>query len=62
LIFPDGRMSKDDARLLLELAIELRLRVRVQLHRMSPQEFPLTEMHYRDLVTGELVTLSLRDA
>lgn len=62
LIFPDGRLTKDDARLLLELAIELRLRVRVQLHRMSPQEFPLTEMHYRDLTTGELVTIALRDA
>jgi predicted ATP-dependent Lon-type protease len=55
-------MSKDVARLLLELAIELRLRVRVQLHRMSPQEFPLTEMHYRDLASGELLTISLPDA
>lgn len=62
LIFPDGRMTKEDARMLLELAIELRLRVRVQLNRISPQEFPLTEMHYVDLATNEVVTVRLNDA
>jgi ATP-dependent Lon protease len=62
LIFPDGRMTKEDARLLLELAIELRLRVRVQLNRISPQEFPLTEMHYIDLESGESITVRLNDA
>ena len=53
LLFPDGVMTKDDARLLLRLALELRLRVRVQLHQMSPQEFPLTQFSYRDRETGE---------
>jgi len=53
LLFPDGVMTKDDARLLLRLALELRLRVRVQLHQMSPQEFPLTTFTYRDRETGE---------
>ncbi|MEI6043516.1 MAG: BREX system Lon protease-like protein BrxL [Chloroflexota bacterium] len=54
LIFPSGVMQKDDARLLLKLALELRLRVRVQLHRISGQEFPLTEFTYRDRETGEI--------
>ncbi len=54
LVFPSGGMTKDDARLFLELALELRLRVRLQLHRMNPQEFPLTEFTYRDLGTGTL--------
>jgi len=62
LIFPDGRITKADAQLLLELAIELRLRVRVQLNRISPQEFPLTEMHYIDLETAEVITVRLNDA
>jgi ATP-dependent Lon protease len=52
LIFPTGVMEKEDARLLLGLALELRLRVRLQLHKMNPQEFPLTEFTYRDRKTG----------
>ena len=35
LIFPDGVMTKEDARLLLEWALELRLRVRLQLHAID---------------------------
>lgn len=46
-------MDKEDARLLLRMALELRLRVRVQLHTMSPQEFPLTTFSYRDRQTGQ---------
>jgi len=38
------------------------LRVRVQLHRISPQEFPLTEMHYSDRTTGEVIVIRLNDA
>lgn len=53
LIFPAGEMTKDDARLLLRLAMELRLRVRMQLHRMSPQEFSSTSFSIEDRVTGE---------
>jgi ATP-dependent Lon protease len=52
LIFPAGIMEKEDARLLLGLALELRLRVRLQLHKMNPQEFPLTEFTYRDHKTA----------
>lgn len=57
LIFPSRQMSKDDARLLLELALELRLRVRMQLHAMNPREFPLTSFSYRDKETGETFTV-----
>jgi ATP-dependent Lon protease len=53
LIFPDGVMTKEDARLLLEWAIELRLRVRLQLHAIDPKEFPLTWYGYVDRETGE---------
>jgi len=52
LIFPSGEMGKDDAQLMLRLAIELRLRVRLQMHKMSPQEFPLTTFSYSDRETG----------
>ncbi len=57
LIFPDGRMGKEDARLLLRLAMELRLRVRVQLHAISPDEFPLTAFTYRDRESGAAETV-----
>jgi ATP-dependent Lon protease len=60
LIYPSGIMQKEDARELLRLAIELRLRVRLQLHQMSPQEFPLTEFHYRDRETQETETVNLK--
>lgn len=59
LIFPDGAMTKDDARLLLRLALELRLLVRLQLHEISPREFPLTEFRYRDTETGLAETIRL---
>lgn len=54
LIFPSGELEQEDARLLLRMAIELRLRVRLQLHKMSPQEFPLTTFAYLDHTTGEV--------
>ncbi len=45
-------MGKEDAELLLRLALELRLRVRLQMHKMSPQDFPLTAFSYIDRDTG----------
>ena len=62
LIFPDGAMTKEDARLLLDLALELRLRVRQQLHLMSPKEFPLTEFTFADRETGEVRPVRLEPA
>ena len=59
LIYPNGEMSKEDARLLLEMALELRLRVRLQLHAIDPGEFGLTSFSYvdRELSTVHTVTL-----
>ena len=54
LIFPSGAMKKEDARLLLEMALELRLRVRMQLHAMDHKEFALTAFSYVDRETGEI--------
>lgn len=59
LIFPLGVMEKGDAELLLRLALELRLRVRQQLHHISPHEFPLTEFAYVDRETGKRKTVSI---
>lgn len=53
LIFPGGVLEKADAQLLLDLAIELRLRVLLQLHTINSQEFPTTELTYFDKETGE---------
>jgi ATP-dependent Lon protease len=53
LIFPAGVMEKEDARLLLELAMELRLRVLKQLNIMNSMEFRITELPYVDKETGE---------
>ncbi|HEX8597266.1 MAG TPA: BREX system Lon protease-like protein BrxL [Chloroflexia bacterium] len=61
LIFPAGIMEKEDAHVLLRLALELRLRVRVQLHKMNSQEFPLTTFAYRDRETGVTETVSVKD-
>ena len=54
LIFPAGVMEKEDARMLLRLAIELRLRVLVQLHTMNEHEFHVTELSFVDRETGEV--------
>ncbi len=59
LIFPSGVMEKEDARLLLRLAIELRLRVLVQLHTMNEREFHVTELSFRDRETGEMEMVSV---
>ena len=54
LIFPAGVMEKEDARMLLRLAMELRLRVLVQLHTMNEQEFHVTELSFRDRASEEV--------
>jgi len=54
LIFPSGEMQKEDARLLLEMALDLRLRVRLQLHAMDRKEFSLTSFSYVDRETNEI--------
>lgn len=57
LIFPGRHLSKDDARLLLEVALELRLRIRMQLHAMNAREFQLTSFSFLDKETGEVHTV-----
>jgi len=47
-------MEKDDAQLLLDLAIELRLRVLKQLHIINRQEFGTTELTYLDRESGQV--------
>lgn len=49
LLFPDGRMSKDDARRILEYAIEGRRRVKEQLKIMAGVEFIDVNLGYSDL-------------
>jgi ATP-dependent Lon protease len=59
LIFPSGILEKEDARILLELAVELRLRVLMQLHTISSQEFHVTELSYIDRETKAIKTLKI---
>jgi predicted ATP-dependent Lon-type protease len=61
LIFPSGVMQKDDAHMLHRFALELRLKVRVQLHKMNPQEFPLTTLAFRDRETSFTETVSIKE-
>lgn len=57
LIFPTGVMEKEDARTLLEMAMELRLRVLLQLHAINSHEFHTTELSYIDRDTREMRTV-----
>lgn len=49
LIFPDGKMSKEDARMILEYAIEGRRRVKEQLKIMAGIEFIDVNLGYADI-------------
>lgn len=49
LVFPDGVMSKDDAKTLLEYAIEGRRRVKEQLKIMAGIEFSDVNLGYKDI-------------
>ena len=53
LIYPDEHLSKEQARTLLEYAIECRRRVKEQLRKMNPAEFSDVALGYIDLDTGE---------
>ncbi len=45
---------QEHARMFLRLAIELRLRVLMQLHIMNEQEFRVMELSFRDRDSGEV--------
>lgn len=49
LIFPDGKMNREDVRMLLEYAIEGRRRVKEQLKTMAGIEFIDVKMGYADV-------------
>ena len=53
LIYPDERMTKEEARELLEYAIECRRRVKEQLRKMTPGEFSDVDLGYIDIDTDE---------
>lgn len=53
LIYPNEEMTKEEARELLEYAIECRRRVKEQLRKMNPSEFSDVALGYVDLDTGD---------
>lgn len=53
LVYPNADMTKEQARELLEYAIECRRRVKEQLRKMTPAEFSDVDLGYIDNVTGE---------
>lgn len=59
LIYPDGKMTKEDVRSLMDYAIEGRRRVKEQLRKMNPAEFSNVGLGYIDLETNEEFIVSL---
>ncbi len=59
LIYPDACMTKEEARELLEYAIECRRRVKEQLRKMNPGEFSDVALGYIDLDTNEETIVEL---
>ena len=53
LIYPDEKMTKEEAQEILEYAIECRRRVKEQLRKMTPAEFSDVDLGYIDTDTGE---------
>ncbi len=53
LLYPNEIMDKEEARELLEYAIECRRRVKEQLRKITPGEFSDVDLGYIDLDTGE---------
>lgn len=62
LLYPDGVLSDDELGEVLELACELRQRVREQLHLMAPGEYDRIKLGVRLAATGALVVPTLPDA
>lgn len=56
VIYPNGQPSEEDARELLEFAIENRKRVKQQLYKMD-ETFEEVDFSYKVLSTGELVSV-----
>ena len=58
IIYPNGNMSKEEVREILEYAIECRRRVKEQLCKMDP-EFSAIQLGYKDLDTGEEIIIEV---
>ena len=59
LIYPDENISKEEAREILEYAIECRRRVKEQLRKMNPAEYSDVALGYVDMDTDEERIVSL---
>lgn len=59
LLYPDEQITKEEARELLEYAIECRRRVKEQLRKMNPAEFSDVALGYIDLDTEEEFVVEL---
>ena len=59
LVYPDGTMSKEETRELLEYSIECRRRVKEQLRKMNPSEYSDVALGYTDNETGEEFVVGL---
>jgi ATP-dependent Lon protease len=59
LIYPDEKMTKEEAREILVYAIECRRRVKEQLRKMTPSEFNDVDLGYIDNDTGEEIVVAL---
>ena len=59
LIYPNEKMTKEEAREILEYAIEGRRRVKEQLRKMNPAEFSDVALGYIDLDTNEEIIVDL---
>ena len=62
LLYPDEIIGKEQARNLLEYAIECRRRVKEQLRKMNPAEFSDVALGYIDLDTNEEIIVELPES
>lgn len=62
LLYPNGKMSEDELEEVLELACELRQRVREQLHLMAPGEYDRVKLGVRMQPSGKEIVPTIPDA
>lgn len=59
LIYPNDKMSKEEAREILEYSIECRRRVKEQLRKMNPAEYSDVALGYIDYETNEEIIIEI---
>ena len=62
ILYPDGRVTKEELEELLLLSCELRQRVRDQLHLIAPGEYDRVKLGVRLLPSGKEIAPTLPDA